>query len=318
VPYQYERSPTPSDWVGSERSAVDSDLDTEPQDNNSEEFLPNIEDDPLYVDVDHVFDRGENLHMPDTEKPPAFYEDPILRNIYLHVFLEATFNHATHESVQSQLSTHYHALKAYQARGAPPIHGLNNMARTLRTVERRLGVDPDQQIVYYFLCNVCWDRHHPDDLSTLQSPSCTRTGCTGRLYTTKSLEKVVRRVPTKILASCPIIPQIQRILLRPGKFEELQRWRTPEDQPGIIVPDLRTGLNAFPDLDRPLNDVFDGWAWRAARAGLSRRQGGEWGVEDVDMTEINQCFVALPNGLLFMINIDWWVILTDLAHDLWY
>jgi hypothetical protein len=303
--YNYIRSPTPSDWVGSEIN--DANSDHELQDNELDPPVPSIEleDDLLYVGLEHVFDQVDNLCAPDTDKPLAFYEDPILCNIYLRVFLEAAFNHATHESVQSQLNTHYHALKAYEARGAPPIQGLSNMARTLRTVERCLGVDPDQQIIYYFLCNLCWDCHPPEDLSSLCSPLCARAGCNGCLYTTKRLENGIKRVPTKILASYPIIPQIQRILLRPGKFEELQRWRAPGNQPGINTPDLRSGLDAFPDRDRPLTDVYNGWAWRAACAGLSCRQGGEWEVEDVDTAELNQRFVALPNGLLFMVNIDW-------------
>lgn len=305
----FSRSPTPSDWApsqyaGSEPAASDdSDAARSDQDNMD------LDEDPLFLSLDEVYDEDrampDRFKLNDEELPAAFYEDPIIRNIYLRAFVEATFNHATHESIKSFLDSHFKTLKSFEARGAPPIDGLDNMARTLRTVERRLGVDPDEYIIYYFLCNVCWDRHHPDELNNLPCSRCLKDNCTGRLYTVKHLENGPKRVPIKILASCPLIPQIQRIMLRPGKFEEFQHWRTAADQAGPIPPEVNEGMDAHPDRNQPMSDIYDGWAWRAVQAGLSRRAGGEWGIQDVDVAHINQRFVALPNGLMFMMNIDW-------------
>ena len=55
-------------------------------------------------------------------------------------------------------------------------------------------------------------------------------------------------------------------------------------------------------------DMMDGWGWHAIQAGLQRRRGGRWEVEDVDVNELNQRFVSLPNGLILQFNLDWYVI----------
>ncbi|KAI0092819.1 hypothetical protein BDY19DRAFT_903565 [Irpex rosettiformis] len=269
------------------------------------------EDDPVYINLDQLFNDREqpprHNDIDDMEElPPAFYEHPTLRNIYLRVFLDATFNHSTQESIRFQLETLYETLKEREVSGAEPIPNLENMARTLRTVERRLGVDPDKYIVYYFLCDVCWARHHPSELNELKTPLCEKDECTGRLWSAKRLRKGITRIPNKVLATCPIVPQIRRILMRPGKFEELQHWRTYHDDPGPAAPETHEQFKESLDPNRPLNDVYDGWAWRAAQAGLERRTGtGEWGVEDLDAKNLNQQFVRLPNGILAMVNIDW-------------
>ena len=278
-----------------------------------------VADDPLFICRDHIYDEREPSDIAEDileDLPSAFYEDPILRNIYIRVFIEAAFNHATHESIKSQLDAHYQALHSLEQRGGPTVQGLENMARTLRTVERRLGVDPDKYITYYFMCDVCWDLHHPDELATLSSPLCCKEECTkGRLYRVKKVNNKIKRVPLKVIPYCSLIPQYQRLLLRPGKFEELQQWRKYEDDiPGNIPPDRATGMDAFPDGDFVMCDIHDGYGWRAAQAGLHRRRGGPWGIEDVDVHELDQRFVALPNGLLVMINIDWYVIPVPGCH----
>jgi len=54
-----------------------------------------------------------------------------------------------------------------------------------------------------------------------------------------------------------------------------------------------------------LVDISDGWGWHAVQAGLECQQTGWWIIEDVDVHNLNQRFVLLPCGLLFMLNIDW-------------
>ena len=50
--------------------------------------------------------------------------------------------------------------------------------------------------------------------------------------------------------------------------------------------------------------MMDGWGWRCLSAGLERRnRGGR--IEDVDVQDLAQRFVNLPNGWVFMINVDW-------------
>ena len=54
-----------------------------------------------------------------------------------------------------------------------------------------------------------------------------------------------------------------------------------------------------------MQDIYDGWGWRTIQAGLERRQGVPWGIQDAMVTEVAQCFVALPYGILWQVNIDW-------------
>jgi hypothetical protein len=54
-----------------------------------------------------------------------------------------------------------------------------------------------------------------------------------------------------------------------------------------------------------MTDITDGWGWRAIQAGLEQRRNGFWEVRDVDVLELKQQFVALPNGIVIQINIDW-------------
>jgi hypothetical protein len=186
--------------------------------------------------------------------------------------------------------------------------GLEQMARTLPTVENCLGVSTAGLIIYYFICDVCWRIKHPSKLYKLNVPNCTKEDCTGRMYTTKRLsDGTEKRIPTKILSYVPPKRFIQHQLRRPGKWDQLQHWRGPDDAPREIPPLTATSYDAFVDLDKPICNVYDVFAWRAAKAGLQRRRGGKWEVEDISVRELGQRFVSLPCGLLLQMNIDWWV-----------
>ncbi|TFK57760.1 hypothetical protein BDN72DRAFT_751677, partial [Pluteus cervinus] len=66
---------------------------------------------------------------------------------------------------------------------------------------------------------------------------------------------------------------------------------------------------------QPMNDIYDGWGWRAIQAGLKRRWDGDWKLEDVDVKELEQQFVALPCGLVWQMNIDWFQAVTKGKHS---
>jgi hypothetical protein len=100
---------------------------------------------------------------------------------------------------------------------------------------------------------------------------------------------------------------VQHLLSRPGKYEQLQHWRYPGvDDPGPAAPHETQGYNAFIDPKVPMSDVYDGWGWRTIHAGLERRRGGKWTIQDVDVHELHQRFVSLPLGLVWQMNIDWY------------
>ena len=185
------------------------------------------------------------------------------------------------------------------------------MAQTLKTAERRLGVDPDEYIIYYALCSKCWEGSRLNKIDQLNGPHCPKDGCNRQLYTSKTLSNGrVKRVPTRVLSCANVEKMLGIILMKPGKMAELQHWRVPgKDEPGRVPPmaEPLDGYDAFADLDVRLFDVYDGWVWRTIQAGLERRRHGaaRWGVEDVDVRELNQRFVSLPCGLLLCINIDW-------------
>ena len=191
------------------------------------------------------------------------------------------------------------------------------MARTLQTAERRLRIDPNQFIVYYFLCSTCWARHHPSALYDLNSASCTIPGCMGQLYSVKELtDGQIKRTPLRVVPTAPITAMIQLFLLRPGKYEEFQHWRIPGlDDVSHVAPlhEPADPLDAYEDVHWVMGDITDGWGWRAVSWGLERRKVSSvvsrWGVEDVLVEEKVQRFISLPCGLLFSVNIDWYACL---------
>ncbi|KAK0183724.1 hypothetical protein F5146DRAFT_1147323 [Armillaria mellea] len=67
------------------------------------------------------------------------------------------------------------------------------------------------------------------------------------------------------------------------------------------------GYDAFGDLNEPMKDVMDGWAWQTIQAGLERCRSGKWEIKDVDVCNVHQQFVALPNGLILQMSIDWYI-----------
>ncbi|KAI0037613.1 hypothetical protein FA95DRAFT_1457055, partial [Auriscalpium vulgare] len=241
--------------------------------------------------------------------PPAFSEHPLIRKAYFTAYLQGTFHRATHEAIKLGLDSAYESLVSLRRQTGIEIEGLDSMARTLPTVERRLRVNADPYIVYKFLCPQCWCVYNASVLSELDGPECMTDNCSGILYTIRELTGGrTKRIPRKVLPTCPIIPMIQRFLMRPGKYDEYQHWRGEGDEPGPAqpIPPPANGFDAFPDPFKRMYDVYDGWGWRALMAGLERRRGGEWGMFDTTIRPgLRQRFVALPCGLVLMMNIDW-------------
>ena len=92
--------------------------------------------------------------------------------------------------------------------------------------------------------------------------------------------------------------------LRPGKVAQWQHWRCPSDEFGIQPPTTDQGFDVYPNPNKLMHDITDAWGWWAIQAGLERCQNRSWEVHDMNILELAQQFVALPNGLILQMNID--------------
>jgi hypothetical protein len=280
------------------------------------EDIVGVEDlarDDLFVTNSMLFDiyrtgnkDGEDLDEPE-DVPQGLLAHPSIRNALIRAVTSSYFHGSTHAAVQHMLEGSALLLQSAERSGSG-LHypGLSTMARTLATAERHLGLSLDGFITYYFICDACWELHHPSELYKLHSPVCGEPDCNGLLYSSKrSHDGSEKRRPMLTVPYVEPEKAIQRMLLQPGKLAQINEWRGPGDEIGKVPPVADKGYDAFPDPFQPIKDVCDGWEWRTIRAGLERRRTGEWTIEDVDVHEIHQRFVSLPCGLVWQMNIDW-------------
>ncbi|KAF8639033.1 hypothetical protein AX16_010397 [Volvariella volvacea WC 439] len=84
--------------------------------------------------------------------PPAFEESPTRRNFYIRTFLGSAFEGMTHAAAHLMLDGFAITTQALEGDEPDAIA----VARTILTVERRLGVSTDGFITYLFVCDICW------------------------------------------------------------------------------------------------------------------------------------------------------------------
>ncbi|KAJ7247686.1 hypothetical protein C8J57DRAFT_1673510 [Mycena rebaudengoi] len=286
---------------------------------NGDVNIDDIKTDPLFRSQASLFDRfqaGSEPEPEDDTEPWAFDDHPAIQNAYIRAFVGAAFEGMTHNAVANMLAGSLVTFKSAEAVGAE-FPGLAKFARTLGMAEKRLGVCTDTLIIYYFACAVCWKAHYPTELPTLPSPACDAPNCSGRLFSVKRLASGGEK-HTPLLSVPFVLPEIaiRRMCLQPGKVAQWQEWHTDLDQPGQRKPSAQTGYDAFDDLDKPMTNITDGRGWRAMQAGLERCRNGKWEVHDVDVHELKQQFIALPNGLIIQINIDWFQAVKGGCHSL--
>ena len=317
-----DRSDGGVSYLGPSRSPSPDGLSRPPTPARSDDHDPDavdVREDPLYVDIETLFDQiledeEDDLagglptaYSYETGRPRALLEHSLVRNAYMHVYLASAVHGATKELCKHLLDGFHTQLAALPQITGFTVPDLNNMARTLRTVERRLGVDPDRYITYYFTCDTCWAHHHPRTLYSLGSHLCMERECPGLLFKyKKNSEGKTKRIPVKVIPTTALIDSIVRMAARPGKLDDWDKWRGDNDLPGPVPPAEHDDWKGWEDPNYHMFDMMDGWGWRCIAAGLERRRGGEWGVEDIDVQDVQQRFVALPNGLVLQINIDWY------------
>jgi hypothetical protein len=256
-----------------DRSSCSSDAESsEDASSDGEFYVEEITTDPLFRTRASLFEEDNDGPPPDEPSTPWAFEDhPAIRNAYIRAFVGAAFEGMTHRAVKNMLDSSRIILQSAEASGVE-FPGLSNFARTLPTVERRLGVSTDDLITYFFLCDVCWALHYPSELARLETPKCDRPNCVGTLYSVKRLSSgKEKKTPLLTLPFVPPGKAIQRLCLQPGKVAQWQEWRGDDDAVGQREPSKLTGFEAFDNPDKPMMDITDGWGWRAIQAGLQRR-----------------------------------------------
>ncbi|KAG2338157.1 hypothetical protein BDR05DRAFT_952144 [Suillus weaverae] len=272
-PYQAPASPPLYFPSSSDDESADSDSNTSShQDSDEEHNSWNPEGDPEYQPNDNIFTDDNDDNNNDMLVPPALSEHHALLNGYIHVFINAAYKCTTHLASNESLTLLHSTIKSCYPNGLPPDLDLDSMARTLRTVEKQLGVSTDTLITNYVLCPSCW--------------------------------KITKRVPFKVMPVTSLKMALARLLMHPGKWDELQHWQGEEDHdpgPPISCDEWYTTT----DRNAPLNDIYDRWKWRSIPTGVARKwDPRRMKVNDYDVNNLHQRFISLKCGIIVHINID--------------
>ncbi|ESK95972.1 hypothetical protein Moror_7484 [Moniliophthora roreri MCA 2997] len=166
--------------------------------------------------------------------------------------------------------------------------------KTLQSAKRRLGLDPDINIIQYSICPWCWRHYNPQEFRELESPACTSNECDGIIYTGKhTASGDTKRHPVKIIPQVSLIQSLRRMVRRKGFRKILRDSRGDE-------------LNKNDDEDFAMADMHDGQAWHQLKTGI-RREVGEFGaVRDVPKTEDTNTKMTSNRFVLHLVaNLDW-------------
>ncbi|KAF7314745.1 hypothetical protein MKEN_00948500 [Mycena kentingensis (nom. inval.)] len=307
--------------IGQEDEDTDPEHDTDPEDEHTEDDPADVEDiahDPLFMTRETTLESS-STDVDNEDLPPAFRDHPAIRHSYIRAFVNGAFHGVTHAASAINLEGNYKLFKGAEKLGLTYL-GLNDFAMTIRTVEKRIGVSTECLIEYFFLCDGCWKPHTADELAALTSANCSEDDCDGTIYSVSRKRAVQpngkeKRKPKLMLPYVSPERALQRACLQPGKVEQWQEWRRPADAPGQRSPSQLRGYDAFDDANAPLENIWDGWGWRAIQAGLERRRNRDGAIRDVDVHELDQQFVALENGLVVQINIDWFQAVKHANHS---
>ncbi|RDB29932.1 hypothetical protein Hypma_014071 [Hypsizygus marmoreus] len=301
---------------------------TIPYDSDASDNEYDLLNDPLYRSRSDIFDvqdtagaaSGESSDS--TPLPPAFSEHPALRNAYVHAFVNAAYKGSTHSQTKDVLtSIHSSITSVLRSNTSPSDLDLHCMARTLRTVEKRLSVDPDDLIIYCILCPQCWKVYKPETLSTLDV-HCTTRRCNGLLYSVKrTASGTMKKTPFRTMPVASLRKAIGNMLMRPSKWEEINSWRKDEDfdpSPPVSREEWYEQL----DPNVPLKDIKDGWLWRSLKAGFERTWNPDTQtVEDHDIQNLATRFVNLHCGYKSLKNSTYstgvlWVSIDNLPRSI--
>ncbi|CAE6472201.1 unnamed protein product [Rhizoctonia solani] len=209
---------------------------------------------------------------------PALDEHSTLRNIYLRTWTLYAFHGATQEIIQAVLESHKLALLAGQDLYPPEfIVAVHAMPTTLRSLERRLGMDFSELITIFPVCPECGRRYSMEQLNDLRNPQCLRhvgDRCQGVLYVeTKLADGTQKRTPTKSFPYNSLPAALGRLLSRVGIADLIQHWRrNPDDAPLENPPGPEQPQQWLGRMDENtrFSDISQAWGWHAQATGLKR------------------------------------------------
>ncbi|CAE6422366.1 unnamed protein product [Rhizoctonia solani] len=264
----------------------------------------------------------------DAQDMPALNEHPILRNIYLRTWVQYAFAGVTQDSIQAILESHKSSLLAVldTAAGAFPEdfpNQVRKMPTTLRSLERRLGLDFTDLITIYPVCPDpdCGKRYTMEQMEALLDPQCTRRvdgeRCEGLVYTETTLATgKQKRTPLKSFPSTSLPDALGRLLSRPGIADLMQGWRREGDEPvhENVPPPLGPDEwfeqmgpgDKFGDMTQSwVWRTLESWVWRTLEVGL-RRGWNEVLQEYVDepVGEAPLSLVRMQYGISLSLNTD--------------
>jgi hypothetical protein len=297
--HQPHRAPSEQDPEDDENFGIpfEEDDNAPPAHNNHVMDIP-----PPEPEADSEPDEDPN-DEPLAAEIPAFEEPPAIRNIYINAWVQKTLHHATHRSSKHYLRSFDELLSGYP--GIAP-EDISHMARSISTVERRLGLATSDLITTYTLCPNCYRRYPPDYIANAPDAYCQTEGCEGELFTEKILANRARKRTSALTFPLASIKcWVQRMLSRDGYPELIQTWRKPDDHGPARPISSEEWLNQV-DLDEPLGCVTHGWSWRSRSAGLTRVHNARTGVVfDRSMVDPPIRYANLPFGLSLSMNVDW-------------
>ncbi|EUC63646.1 transposase family Tnp2 protein [Rhizoctonia solani AG-3 Rhs1AP] len=235
----------------------------------------------------------------------AFREHPLIRNAYVDALIQKVRHGASHLALIDHLKGSRRQLRANPN---VPADDLAKMAVTIRTVTRRLGLDSNDIIKTYILCQLCGRSYSPDYIDEAEDSACQNNNCDGVLFDIHKLASGKRKREPRLTYPCAsVIAWLERLLSRPGMAALSHSWHTAIDQAAQLAPPLSAEAwwNSI-DMDTPLGNITEGHGWRSRAAGENREVDEETGnVEDRSPVDPPARFSNLPFGLSFSLNSDW-------------
>ncbi|QRV79872.1 Transposase family tnp2 [Ceratobasidium sp. AG-Ba] len=161
------------------------DNNDDPDQLNAQDFYDMLQA-GLDEDLENDEDDPDNPIMPlDNAAFPAFNEPDPICNMYISAFLQRSKHRSSSNSIKNFISSFDKSFSRDPEIGA---NDLARIARTIRTVERRLGLDTKDLVTTFTLCPKCQKRYLPTQIASSDNPQCVSEGCMGELYTNMLVE----------------------------------------------------------------------------------------------------------------------------------